>query len=210
MDRQPQPFGLDRRFSNGAFNAKARGCAGREKRRYGEKRPGSAPCEVRALGWLPRYFRMSEEADCGRTTNENESRRRRGRSTRGWRRRDWNRRPRGRQHVRLGLERRGGEMEHRAGPVIGIERHPSLRRFRGRPVRMRMGMRVLVRMRMFGRSARAVSVVVPVIEVVQERKGVEPEKPAEGCRRSPDPGTSSAPVRHRVCMIRQLLDWKKP
>lgn len=83
------------------------------------------------------------------------------------------------QFERLGLERRSGEMQDRAGPVIGIERDPAL----GCSwMLVCMRMRILVRMMVLRRGPRAMGVVVPVIDVVEERKRVEAETPAE-CRR---------------------------
>jgi hypothetical protein len=153
---------------------------------------------------------MLEEVDSGRTSNENDTRRCRWRATRGWRR--WKRdpRPRRRELAGIGLERHGGEMEDRADPVVRVERDIALGSVRGILMRMHVGMRVGVRMRVLDRRARSVGVIVPVIDVVEKRKDVEPEEPAYGGCRGPDAGTSPAHVRHWVCMILQGRGWMGP
>lgn len=73
-----------------------------------------------------------------------------------------------------------------AGTVIGIE---------GNAMGMLL-LREIVRMGVLGLGA--VSVVVAVVDVVEERSGVEAQKPAEGGKRSHATETSLGSARHFV------------
>ncbi len=67
-------------------------------------------------------------------------------------------------------------MEDRSGAVIGVERDaPGI--VGGVLVRMGMGFPIIVRV--VGRCGRAMGVVVPMIDVVKERKEIEAGEPAE-------------------------------
>jgi hypothetical protein len=113
-----------------------------------------------ALGLESTLTGMSDDADERRAANENDPRRSRRGGTWRWRRRKRNLRTDRGQRERSGAERCRREVQDGPGPVIGVERNPA-------PVP------VLVRMMMLGDRARTVSVVVPVIEAMDERKCVE-------------------------------------
>ncbi len=52
---------------------------------------------------------------------------------------------------------------------------------------------ILVRMMVLGRRGRVVSMVVPVVEIVGERKGVKREEPGERRRTGPEAAARRAP-----------------
>jgi hypothetical protein len=127
---------------------------------------------------------MSEQVDEGRTADQDRSNGSRWSGT-------WARRKRHRnsgtdlgQLERRSFDRRGGEVQEGSGPVVGIERE-------------RMRMLLLVTMMVFGDLDWTVGVVVPVVEVVDEREGVESEQPGESRRTRPEtltsPGHSGIP-----------------
>jgi hypothetical protein len=92
--------------------------------------------------------------------------------------------------------------------MIGIQRGPLVGCFRG--VLVRMGFLVsLVRLLVRGLRSWTMSVVVPVIEIVGEREGIEPREPPERGGGRCETGTSPGHVRHSFCMIRQrwLFGW---